>query len=118
MLQSQAIETLSSQEQKQINQLITSLSAAMAQIETIDRSVLQTSVKTPVSFFLAPTHTIATNSSTQSLNIYYHPAFGKHLMNQSRQLLVSKNASSQTAESALPAISTVIEFIKAFDYAG
>jgi hypothetical protein len=59
---------------------------------------------------------MATNSSTQSLNIYYHPAFGKHLMNQSRQPLSAKN-SLQTAESMLPPVSTVIEFIKAFDYA-
>ena len=115
MLQSQAIETLPSQEQKQIRQLIATLNRTIAQIDAVDRSTLISGLLTPLNFTAAPTQTVVTNSSAQSLSIYYHPAFGKHLMNQSRLLGRSKNVSAQTAASTLPPVDTVIEFIKAFD---
>ena len=115
MIQSQAIETLPSQEQKQIRQLIATLNRTIAQIDAVDRSTLTSDLLTPLNFTAAPTQTVVTNSSAQSLSIYYHPAFGKHLMNQSRLLGRSKNVSVQTAASTLPPVDTVIEFIKAFD---
>jgi hypothetical protein len=116
MLQSQDLEDLSSKEQKQIKQLIATLSQAIAKIDAIEPLEAASARLKLAHFFQAPTNTVITNSSDQTLNIYYHPAFGKHLMNQSSLLGHSQKMLMQTPESTLPPVVTVIEFIKAFDY--
>ncbi len=117
-LQSQDLDALGIKEPKRIRQLIKALSQAIAQIDAIKPLKLAPELIEQVNFFEAPTETVVTNSSNQTLNIYYHPAFGKHLMNQSSSQGRSKNVSMQTPESTLPPLETVIEFIKAFDYLG
>lgn len=117
-LQSQDLENLGIKEQKRIGQLITALTQAIAQIDAIESLKVAPNLKAQVNFFQAPTQTVVTNSSAQTLTVYYHPAFGKHLMNQSYLPSRSKNALPQTPESILPPVATVIEFIKAFDYVG
>jgi hypothetical protein len=114
MLQSQEQETLGSKEQQRIRQLITVFNQAIDQISAIDALKIIPDIIEQVNFFKAPTHTAVTNSSDQTLSVYYHPAFGKHWMNQSRSLDHSKN-SMQTPESTLPPLGKVVEFIKAFD---
>ena len=114
-LQSPDLETLGNKEQTQIRQLIATLDQAIAQIDAIPWKGAFGRTP-PVKFFQAPTHTIITNSSDQTLNVYYQPAFGKHLMNQSNSMARSKNVSTSVSESTLPPVDTVIEFIKAFDY--
>jgi hypothetical protein len=106
---------LGNKEQTQIRQLIATLDQAIAQIDAIPWKAAFGRTP-PVKFFQAPTHTIITNSSDQTLNVYYQPAFGKHLMNQSNSMARSKNVSTSVSESTLPPVDTVIEFIKAFDY--
>jgi hypothetical protein len=114
-LQSQELENLGSKERQRIRQLITTLSQAIEQIEAIDPLKLAPSRIGSVDFFQAPTNTVITNSSDKTLNIYYHSAFGKHLMSQASWLDSSKNAVLQTPESTLPPVEKVIEFINAFD---
>jgi hypothetical protein len=115
-LRSQDIDTFGSKEQRQIKQFITNIHQAMAQINTIDSLKLPPILIEPVDFFQAPTHTVITNSSDRTLNVYYHPAFGKSWMNQSNLRSPAKNASMQTPESAQPSVNEVMEFITAFDY--
>jgi uncharacterized protein YjbI with pentapeptide repeats len=117
-VQSQDLESLGDKEQKRIELLIKALSQVIEQIDATDTLKMTPSLIEQDQFFQAPTQTIITNSSAQSLNIYYHSAFGKHLMNQSRSLESARNAIMQTPESTLPPLSTVIKFIKSFDYIG
>jgi hypothetical protein len=118
-LQSQDIKTSGSEKPKRIEQLITALSQAIKQIDAIDPLKVSPALRMEqLNFFQAPTSTVITNSRTQTLNVYCHPAFGKHLMNQSSGLGRAKNALIQTPESTLPPVSTVFEFIKTFDNVG
>src|SRR5919202_3151404 len=114
-LQSQDLENLGSKEQQRIRQLITTLSQAIEQIKAIEPLKVAASLIGSVDFFQAPTNTVITNSSDKTLNIYYHSAFGKHLMSQANWLDSSKNGVLQTPESTLPPAEKVIEFINAFD---
>lgn len=117
-LQSQDIETFGLKESQRIRQLITALSQSIDQLDASDPLKVISGLMEPVQFLQAPTHTLVTNSRAQTLTVYYHPAFGKHLTNQSILLGGSKNSFMQTPESTLPPVSTVIEFIKSFDYLG
>ena len=116
-LLSQDINGFENKQQTPIRELITNIRQVIDQIKTLDISKLAPQRREPVDFFQAPTNTVLINSSDQTLNIYYHPAFGKSWMNQSSSVGHAKNVSRQTLESTLPPVSTVMEFIKAFEYA-
>ena len=116
MVQSQELYTLGNQQQTPMRELITNLYQAIDTINSTEPLKLAPNLIDSVSFFQASTHTLITNSSDQSLNIYYHPAFGKSWMNQSNLGGRSKNASLQTPEATLPPVSEVINFITGFDY--
>jgi len=115
MLQSQELDSLGSKEQTPIRYLVTNFYQAIEQINAIAPLKVEPRLKQPIHFFQAPTQTMITNSSDQTLNIYYHPAFGKSWMNQSNSRDRAKNVPTQTSDSILPPISEVMEFINAFD---
>jgi uncharacterized protein YjbI with pentapeptide repeats len=117
-LRSQDLKTLEIEESERIRQLIRALSQSIKQIKSIDSLKKTVDSTEQVNFFNARTQTILTNSSDQALNVYYHPGFGKYLMNQSRLLSRSKNTLIQAPEVTLPSASAVVEFLKAFDYVG
>lgn len=117
-LQSQDLQFLGIRQQKQVWQFITTVSQSLAQIETRNRLKIAATLQESVDLFKAPTHTVVTNSSTQSLNIYYHPTFGRSLMNQASLLERSTSTSIQKSELLLPPIETVVEFIRACRYTG
>jgi uncharacterized protein YjbI with pentapeptide repeats len=115
-LQSEDLETLGITEPQRIRQFVTALSQAIEQIDAIAPLQQVPGLMSPIDFFQAPTNTVVTNSSNQSLNIYCHPTFGKPLMHQSSLQGRFKNALIPMPESTLPPVGTVVEFIKAFDY--
>jgi hypothetical protein len=117
-LSSQGLENLGIQERQRIKQLATALSQAIEQIEAINPLQITSNLRASTSFFQAPTHTVVSNSSNQSLNVYYHPAFGKHLMNQSSLSGRFRSTSVETLESMLPPVGSLLEFIQSFDYVG
>jgi uncharacterized protein YjbI with pentapeptide repeats len=117
-LKSQDLETLGLKNPQRIRQLITGLSQSIDQLDASDPLKVISGLMEPINFLQAPTHTLVTNSRAQTLTVYYHPAFGKYVTNQSILLGGAKNSFMQTPESMLPPVSTVIEFIKAFDYLG
>ncbi len=117
-LQTSEVESLGIQEQEKIRQLMTVLSQAIEQVKAINLSKVKPNLISLVTFFQAPTHTAVTNSSAQTLDIYYHPHFGKHLMNQSRLPAHAKNNFKPTLQATLPPVGRIIEFIKAFDGVG
>lgn len=116
MLRSHDLESLAIKNPNRIRQLITALNQSLEQINAIDFLKKIPRSMEAGNFFNAPTQTILTNSSNQTLNIYYNPSFGKPLTNQSRLPGRSKNTLMQSSEAALPSVSTVIEFLQTFDY--
>lgn len=117
-IQSQDLQSLGIQQQQQLWQFITAVSQSLTQIESINRLKIVPTLQKPVDLFKAPTHTVVTNSSTQSLNIYYNPAFGKPLMNQASSSELSTSTSIQMSELLQPPMDTVVEFIRACGYTG
>ena len=115
-LESQELDKLQSQENTQFRPLITNLQEAIDKINASNSSNSALRLIQSVNFFQAPTHTVITNSINQTLNVYYHPAFGKFSMNNSNLQGRVQDASRQTPESTLPSVSTLREFIKAFDH--
>jgi uncharacterized protein YjbI with pentapeptide repeats len=117
-LQSQNQETLGINDPKRIKQLSTALSRAMSEVNNLDLFKTVPGLKVKESFFQAPTQTMLSNSSDQSLNLYHHPAFGKRFMTQPNLNSGMKPSAIKLPESPLPAINLVIDFIKEFDYLG
>jgi len=115
-LRSQNLDILGSQDQERIGQLITTLSQTFAQIDNIKLSKITPEPRSAINFFEAPTHTVVTNSSDQTLNVYEHPAFGKHLLDQSSLFDPCQSALTATTKPTLPPVATVVEFIKTFEY--
>jgi uncharacterized protein YjbI with pentapeptide repeats len=112
LLRSQQLETLGIEQREEIEQCLTALEQAIAQIEAVNPLTVNSNPLESVDFFQAPTNTVITNSSDRSLSLYYHPAFGKPMMNQF-SLLSRPKTESKTPESTLPPLETVVEFIKA-----
>ncbi|MDJ0735469.1 MAG: pentapeptide repeat-containing protein [Nostocaceae cyanobacterium] len=70
-----------------------------------------------LSFFQAPSQTIVTNSSAQSLILYHNPHFGKHLMpSPTVNPTAFEEITKETEKLLLPSLSRVIDFIKGFHY--
>lgn len=115
MLHSQKLDALESQPSAPIRELMANLYQVIDTINSNEPLKSASSLIDSVNFFQASTHTMITNSSDQTLNIYYHPAFGKSWMNQSNSRDRSKSASMQTPEVTLPSVSEVMEFIIGFD---
>jgi uncharacterized protein YjbI with pentapeptide repeats len=116
-LQGQSLDSVSQKLPKRVKQISVGLSRIISQIGTIDLAKTIPGLKEKEEFFQAPIQTILSNSSDQNLHLYHHPSFGKRLMNQSN-LISNPNTNSPMPppESPLPAIASVIDFIKEFDY--
>ncbi|MEB3182446.1 MAG: pentapeptide repeat-containing protein [Nostocaceae cyanobacterium] len=70
-----------------------------------------------INFFNAPTQTILTNSSAQTLMIHYHPHFGKHFINQTDgNLAIDDEYPNEAAKFHLPSVNKVVDFVKKFYY--
>ncbi|OLT60075.1 pentapeptide repeat-containing protein [Moorena bouillonii] len=116
-LPSRSIYTLSNQDKKQINKLLTNIGQAIELLKPIKTLKLAPEIKSSANFFMAPTKTIITNSRDYSLSIYYNQDFGKYLMNQSSWSEQSEDTTTPSRPvSTLPPVSQIVAFIKAWDY--
>ncbi len=115
ILRSQELESVGIEQPKRLRKIISAIAQSIEFINTADLLPKTSLVTEPVNFLAAPTQTLVTNSSDQTLRLYYHPGFGKHLINPSRLPSRSKNALQQTPEVTLPPVSTVVEFFQAFE---
>lgn len=116
MLQSTNVEISSLKDPHRLKQLSTALNRTISQVGTIDLVQMVPGLKERAEFFQAPTQTVLSNSTDQTLNVYHHKAFGKRFMHQSNLLMGYPNSSNQSLESSLPPLGTVVDFIKEFDY--
>jgi uncharacterized protein YjbI with pentapeptide repeats len=79
------------------------------------KKILEIAAK--LNFFQAPTQTILTNSSAQTLIAHDHPNFGKRFLNRPgvNRPVYDENY-SEAAKFILPSLDVVVDFVKGFHY--
>lgn len=112
----QGTEELSVKELERIDQLSEILNRVNDQLAKIKISPLSSELSKAVSFLEAPTQTILTNSSDRTLNIYYHPKFGKRFMRTSSLIPASTTPVEKIAANSLPPMSVIVDFVRGFYY--
>lgn len=78
------------------------------------KKILELTVK--LSFFQAPTQTVLTNSSSQTLVLYESHKFGKHFANRPDANSSSYDSSGDTAKMIMPSLGMIVDFVKGFHY--
>jgi uncharacterized protein YjbI with pentapeptide repeats len=73
-------------------------------------------ITSKLNFFQAPTQTILTNSSAQSLIIHDHPRFGRLIDTSNNHASDYNEHSLDTAKAIVPSLSLVIDFFQGFHY--
>jgi uncharacterized protein YjbI with pentapeptide repeats len=99
-----------------VKQLATLIEQAISQAQTIRQMKKNLELAAKLNFFRAPTQTILTNSSAQTLTVYDNPNFGKKFFNTSQLdagFLADK--SSDATNAPLP-LNIVVDFLKSFHY--
>jgi hypothetical protein len=89
------------------------LGEAMNKSKMIKQTKKSLEVAAKLNFFKAPTQTILTNSSAQSLTIYDSPNFGKRFVNRSPGSSSVDNISNQS-EYNIPSFKKIIDFVQSF----
>ncbi len=113
MLQSPGSEKLEIKDFKVIQSLSKILSQTVSEVFEIQ--VLNTQLRAEKKkFFKAPTHTVLTNSSSQTFSLYHHPEFGKRLVKASSFNSPDTVTSIEPMQFALPPLSILVDFIKNF----
>ncbi|OCR01981.1 hypothetical protein BCD67_05735 [Oscillatoriales cyanobacterium USR001] len=114
MLQPQNNNNLSAKVSNRVAQLSIALTQIIRKMGEIKIQPALTENETTSRFFHAPTQTVLTNSSAQSLTIYHHPNFGRHLISLP-ELSKNSNAPAIKAQKfTLPPQSTIVDFIRSF----
>jgi uncharacterized protein YjbI with pentapeptide repeats len=101
---------LSSQRQQQIRQMHDRLVPLIGKLPTLRLPVPENRAN----FFEAPTQTNLINSAGQALNLYYHPQFGKRIVNISGTITRSIGITSETGRSSGWNWQRVAPFIEGF----
>ncbi|MCC5637213.1 pentapeptide repeat-containing protein [Nostoc sp. CHAB 5844] len=100
-----------------VKQLTTLIEQAISQAQTIRQMKKNLELAAKLNFFRAPTQTILTNSSAQTLIVYDNPNFGKKFINTSQldaAFLAEK--SSEAATLAPLSLNIVVDFLKSFHH--
>jgi uncharacterized protein YjbI with pentapeptide repeats len=100
-----------------VKQLTTLIEQAISQAQTIRQMKRNLELAAKLNFFKAPTQTILTNSSAQTLTVYNNPNFGKKFINATQleaPFLVEK--SNKTDTIAPISLNIVVDFLKSFHY--
>ncbi|MEB3343529.1 pentapeptide repeat-containing protein [Okeania sp.] len=96
-----------------IRQFSTVLNTSIKQVNQINKNQVFLKSCNGIKFFQTPTKISITNSSGQKFNIYYHPKFGKRIVNKD-----TKNSEEETIIKVLQtepySISTIFDFINGF----
>ncbi|MBU7581955.1 MAG: pentapeptide repeat-containing protein [Nostoc sp. TH1S01] len=100
-----------------VKHLTTLIEQAISQAQTIRQMKKNLELAAKLNFFRAPTQTILTNSSAQTLTVYDNPYFGKKFINTSRlDAAFLTDKSSETATLASLPLNLVVDFLKSFHY--
>jgi uncharacterized protein YjbI with pentapeptide repeats len=114
-------EDISKQDLKsldRVKKLTTLLEQAIVNADVIKEMKKVLEIAAKLNFFQAPTQTILTNSSAQTLTVHDHPNFGKRFINRSdvnRPVYDDEN-SHEVTNFILPSLDIVVDFFKGFHY--
>lgn len=114
MLQPQNSNNLGVRVSNRVAQLSVSLTQTIRKMGELKIQPILQENEAVSSFFKAPTQTVLTNSSAQSLTIYHHPDFGRHLMVLPGLSKNSTTPSIKAQKFTMPPINMVVDFIKSF----
>ncbi|MBD2448667.1 pentapeptide repeat-containing protein [Nostoc sp. FACHB-152] len=99
-----------------VKQLTTLIEQAISQAQTIRQMKKNLELAAKLNFFRAPTQTILTNSSAQTLAVYNNPNFGKKFINSSQLDAAFLADKSDDATIAPLSLNIVVDFLKSFHY--
>jgi hypothetical protein len=113
-------ENLSSSRLKtpqRVKQLMSAIAQTITQAKTIRKTKKNLHLAAKLKFFQAPTQTILTNSSAQTLIVYENPNFGKRFINSSdSDITILGDIYNEAATYPLPPLNTLIDFVNSFHY--
>lgn len=116
MLQAYAINSHSMEAIKQIKQLSTALSQTIHAVNEMQRPPVTLTPNDNYNFFETPTQVLLTNSSDQSLQVYYDGSFGKRTIGPSGSVKTATGTTMKATKFALPSMNNLVEFIDGFYY--
>ncbi len=114
-LQSHNPEQVNQKKRQGMQQLSKTLIQVIRTLKSVKVHRLDSLLAQSASFFQAPTHIILTNSSSQKMDLYRHPHFGKRWLRGSVAQEEPVKANGVTEGGKVPSLSTAIDFIKEFD---
>lgn len=116
MMKSKDISSLDLKSPDRVKKLTTLLEQAMVNADVIKEMKKILEIAAKLNFFQAPTQTILTNSSAQTLIVHDHPNFGKRFLNGfdvNRSVYDNENYQEVT-NFILPSLDIVVDFLKGF----
>ncbi|MFP4299052.1 MAG: pentapeptide repeat-containing protein [Spirulinaceae cyanobacterium] len=115
-LQAAQFDTIGVREHSQIRSILANLKSVYEQIKIVRKEAAAFQTEAAKPFLQAPTHTILTNSSNKTLDIYLHPAFGRR--GRKISALTTYDGVdfhlNVKPELILPPVKTVLQFIQDF----
>jgi len=102
-------------ESDRLTQLTTKLERTLSIATALHPAIENVRRIREIGFFQVPTRTSLINSSSQTLNVYSHPMFGKRLVETSDAPLAPISAPVHRP-STLPEVTALIDFVKGFHF--
>lgn len=103
------ISSLNLKTSHRVKHLTALIQQAITQGQTIRQMKKNLELAAKINFFKAPTQTILTNSSAQTLIVHHSLNFGKKFINSS-----NTDTSSEPIKSILPELSMAVDFVNSF----
>ncbi|NET02821.1 MAG: pentapeptide repeat-containing protein [Sphaerospermopsis sp. SIO1G2] len=111
IIRQEAINTKNSKLSTLAKKLVPLLEQAINKSKNIKQTKKNLEVAAKLNFAKAPTQTIITNSSAQSLVIYDHPNFGKKFV---KRMNASSEHNISESEYIMPSINMILNFVENF----
>lgn len=105
-----------SREQIKLENVTNSLTEKLSQTFQIKLMKPALNIPKRLRFFQAPTQTVVSNSSDQTLPVYTHPNFGKHWVKSSNFSDPDEINTIQSVKYSLPESSIICDFVKNFPH--
>lgn len=100
-----------------LKQLTSLIDESVGKSTTIKQRQKNLGLPENLNFVKAPTQTILTNSSANTLIVYDNPNFGKRFIHCTEvRTLVYDGILSESAKYIMPSLNTIVDFIKGFNY--
>ncbi|ABA23996.1 Pentapeptide repeat protein [Trichormus variabilis ATCC 29413] len=117
MMEQENISSLGIKTPHRVKELTSAIAEAISQAQTMKKTKKNLHLAAKIEFFQAPTQTILTNSSAQTLIVHDSPNFGKRFINSSiTEMTFSSDVSGESLPHNLPGLNTLTDFVNSFHY--